>query len=110
MVRSPFARDSRLAERPFAADVRHDGRLPRQCHLWRAAAHARYGYSLLRQLQDSVAESEPAETVGSRSSYPPKYPRREMDLIRAAIGRGPTRCDPLEALLQHPPEITRFFR
>src|SRR4029077_9280804 len=95
MVRSSFTRDPGLAERQFAADVRHDGRLPRQCHLWRAAAHARHGYSILGQFQDSVAESEPGETVGSRPSYPAKYPRREMDLIRAAVWRGPTRRDPL---------------
>jgi hypothetical protein len=81
VVRSSFAGGSRLAGRQFAADVRHDGGLPRQCYLWRAATYARYGYTLLGQLQNCIAESEPEETARVRHPYPTKYPRREMDLI-----------------------------
>jgi len=33
------------------------------------------------QFQDSIAESEPEETVGSRPSYPANCPRREMDFV-----------------------------
>ena len=38
-------------------------------------------YSLLRELQDSVTESEPEETARGRLRYPARYPRPEMDLI-----------------------------
>jgi hypothetical protein len=66
VVLSSFTRDSPLAGRQFSADVRHDRGLPRQCYLWRAAAYVRYGYPLLGELQDPVAESETEETARGR--------------------------------------------
>jgi hypothetical protein len=83
-----------LPDRRFAADVRHDGRLPRECHLWRAAAHAALWILHTRSASRLVAESEPEETAREADPYPAKSPDANVYLEAARDRRSRAACPP----------------